>query len=110
MNILNRTSGTENDMLCSNEITGIAYIAVLALHRFITNVMQKETSEKNQSNGLFLFANHVMTNSIVDKTFPNSCINKATDPFEYPFDNIMASFYYRKVIASDDKSPLTLIE
>lgn len=66
MNILNRTNGNENGTLYSNEITGAVYIAVLVLLRFITNDMQKEISERNQSNGLFQFANLVMTPSIVD--------------------------------------------
>lgn len=66
IHILNRTSGTENGMLYSNETTGVVYTAVHARLRFITRDMQKETSEKNQSNGSFQFANPVMTNNTGD--------------------------------------------
>jgi hypothetical protein len=66
MNILNRMSGNENDMLYSSEITGVVCIAVAALLRFITNVMQKKISERNQLNGSFQFANLAMTPGTVD--------------------------------------------
>ena len=66
IHILNRTSGSKNGMLYSNETTGVVYTAVLVRLRFITRDMQKETSEKNQSNGSFQFANPVMTNSTGD--------------------------------------------
>ena len=67
-NILTRTIGNENGMWYSSEITGAVYTAVLPLLRFITNDMQKETSEKNQSNGSFQFANHAMTQSTTDSS------------------------------------------
>ena len=38
-------------MLYSNEIIGAVHIAVLKLHRFITNDMQKKILDGNQSNG-----------------------------------------------------------
>ena len=66
MNTLNLTIGNENDVLYSREITGVAYIVVVTPLRFITNDMQRETSEKNQSNGSFQSANLAMTNSIGD--------------------------------------------
>jgi hypothetical protein len=66
MNILNRTSGNENDMSYSSEITGVVYIVVAVLLRFIINDMQKEISERNPSNGSFQCANLVMTPGIVD--------------------------------------------
>lgn len=62
----NQTSGNENDMLCSKGITGNVYIVVLALRKFITKDMQERISEKNQLNGSFLFAKHVMIKNIVN--------------------------------------------
>lgn len=64
--ILNRTSGSENDMWFSNETTGVVCIVALALLRFITNDMQKEISVRNQSNGSFQFASLVMTPGTTD--------------------------------------------
>lgn len=51
MNILNRTNGNENGRLYSSEITGVVCTVVVMLLRYITNAMQKEISERNQSNG-----------------------------------------------------------
>ena len=76
MNILNRTNGDENVMLYSNEITGVVYIAVLMLLRFITNDMQKRILEKSQSNGWFQYANLVMTPGIIDILKIRSFVNK----------------------------------
>ena len=56
--------GNENDMSFLKETIGNVYIVVLVRHRFITKDMQRETSEKNQSNGLFQFVNLAMTNNI----------------------------------------------
>jgi len=56
--------GNENDMSFLKETIGNVYIVVLVRHRFITKDMQRETLEKNQSNGLFQFVNLAMTNNI----------------------------------------------
>ncbi|MEQ8424248.1 MAG: hypothetical protein RIA63_06025, partial [Cyclobacteriaceae bacterium] len=72
INILNRRIGNENGMLYSSEITGVVCTVVVMLLRSIINDMQKEISVRNQSNGLCQFANHVMTNNIVDRTFPST--------------------------------------
>ena len=56
--------GSENDMSFSKETIGNVSTVVLVRHRFITKDMQRETLEKNQSNGLFQFANHAMTDNI----------------------------------------------
>jgi hypothetical protein len=53
-------------MSYSNAITGVVCIAVVVLLRFITNDMQKRTSEKSQLSGWFQFANLVMSLSIAD--------------------------------------------
>ena len=62
--------GRENDMSFSKETIGNVYTVVLARHKFITKDMQKETLEKNQLNGSFLFVNLAMTNNIKKK--PNA--------------------------------------
>ena len=56
--------GSENDMLFSKETIGNASTVVLVRQRFITKDMQRETLEKNQSNGSFQFATLAMTNNI----------------------------------------------
>jgi hypothetical protein len=53
-------------MLYLSEITGVVYIAVDTLPRFITNNMQEGASGRNQSNGSFPFVNLAMTLNIVD--------------------------------------------
>jgi hypothetical protein len=59
-------NGNENVMSSLKEITGAVSIAVVVQLRFITNDTQEEISEKNQLNGSFPFANHVMTPDIAD--------------------------------------------
>jgi hypothetical protein len=56
-------------MLCSNEITGVAYIVVVALLRSITNGMRKDVLVKNLLNGSCQFASLVTIVSIIDVAF-----------------------------------------
>ena len=56
--------GSENDMSFSKETIGNVSTVVLVRHRFITKDMQRETLEKNQSNGSFQFANLAMRDNI----------------------------------------------
>ena len=60
--------GSENDISCSKERIGNVSTVVLVRHRFITKDMQRETLEKNQSNGSFLFVKLVMTKNIDNQT------------------------------------------
>ena len=64
--ILNRMHGSESVMLYSDEITGVAYIVVHALHRSTTRDTQKRTLGRNRSTGLFPSANLVMNPNIVE--------------------------------------------
>ena len=65
--ISNRTHGSESVMSCSSETTGDACIVVHVQHKFIIKGMQKEISERNQSNGSSQFANPAMNLGIVKK-------------------------------------------
>jgi len=56
--------GSENDMLFSKETIGHVSTVENVRHKYITKDMRRETSEKNQSNGLFQFVNLAMTNNI----------------------------------------------
>ncbi|KXK40155.1 MAG: hypothetical protein J5I52_10600 [Saprospiraceae bacterium] len=66
--------GGEKDMLFSKETIGHVSIVVDEQHKFIIQDMQKETLEKNQSNGLFQFVKIVMINYI-EKTKVERTIN-----------------------------------
>lgn len=56
--------GSENDMLFSKETIGHVSTVENVRHKYITKDMRRETLEKNQSNGLFLFVNPAMINNI----------------------------------------------
>ena len=59
--------GSGNDMLFSKETIGHVSSVVNEQHKYIIKDMQRETLEKNQSNGLFQFVNLVMISNIEKK-------------------------------------------
>ena len=67
MTISNQKHGKENGMLSLKETIGVAYIAVVGRHKFIIRDTQNTILGKSQSNGLFQYANLVMTNNIIDR-------------------------------------------